>query len=187
MAHRAFRGRSVGISEAQRRKKSWFALSDASLATEPNGFSLTAPGLVAAGESQQALIFGTNTNPTFAESTILRIRGYVDVPKSTDAGPTLRNVFAFGICVLPELSAQVLNGVPNPATVQGQDWDGWMFLRVSTQVPLDAVGTMMDVKAMRKLKSGDALVLIAGLATDNPAGANGLPILGGLRGLFLLP
>ena len=183
MAHgRSFRGR--GISDAQRRKKSWSPLGDGQSAGSPIGFRLAVPAQVAAGSDATLLFFGTSLNPGLAESTILRIRGSIDVPKSVDSGVGSHIQIAFGICVVPELSAGV---TPNPATLEGQNWDGWMFLRSSTQIALDVQGTMLDVKAQRKIKSGDALVLIAGVATDQSGGAAEQIVFGNVRALVLLP
>jgi len=187
MAHRrgtSFRGR--GISEAQRRKKSWFAFN-----TDPGAdlfkISLTPPDLVAQGESVAvAFADGVGFSPSVIESTVLRIRGMVDIPKSTVASGGLSIVFAFGIGFVTNEAAAAL-AVPNPATATGADWDGWMFLRTSTQIALDITGTMLDVKAMRKWKSGTSLVLVAGLATDLSGGAGGMDFSIQARALLLLP
>jgi len=62
-----------------------------------------------------------------------------------------------------------------------------MFLRQSTEVAVDVTGTVVDVKAMRKWKSGDSIVFVAGAATDVVAGFNPANVFFSLRGLFLLP
>jgi len=77
--------------------------------------------------------------------------------------------------------------VPNPATATGYDWDGWLFLRQSDQATVEAQATIVDVKAMRKWKSGDSIVFVAGLATNDVAGVSGPGFGFSLRGLFLLP
>jgi len=97
------------------------------------------------------------------------------------------DVFAFGIGVMSEIAAQELAAIPNPATATGYDWDGWMFLRQSDTTAVDPAGTIVDVKAMRKWHSGDAIVFVAGMATTTGAGLSGVPFGFSLRGLFLLP
>jgi len=190
MAHRrgSSRGRG-GISESQRRKKSWFNLDNTFGATEDVAVTqLLPPGLVAAGDTISLLTFPTSINQAFAESTILRIRGHLEVPKSTgDTGVAFQTAFAFGIGVVSEVAANSVVGVPSPATIAGQDWDGWMFLRSSSQSPLDSVGTAVDVKSMRKWRSGESIVLVAGFATAKAAGDTTQAFNLSLRGLFLLP
>jgi len=149
---------------------------------------LIPPTLVAPGASYETLVF--QSQPGFFESTILRIRGSLTVPKSIfgTAGGGATTIFKFGIGLVSDTAALITDGIPNPATATGVDWDGWMFLRGSSdQAPVDIQGTMVDVKAMRKWKSGDSIVLVAGMATDVAAGASGVAFDGALRGLFLLP
>jgi len=191
MAHRrGFSGRGGrGISDSQRRKKTWESMDNSFLGTEDViGTQLLPPGLIAAGESASILAFSTADNPSFAESTILRIRGYVDVPKSTtDTGVAFQTAFAFGIGIVTEQAADSVIGIPNPATITGQDWDGWLFLRSSNQIALDITGTMLDVKAMRKWKGGESIVLVAGFAMAKVAGDTTQPFSMSMRGLFLKP
>jgi len=52
---------------------------------------------------------------------------------------------------------------------------------------VDPAGEIVDVKAMRKWKSGDSIVFVAGSATSDLTGQLGLNFLFSLRGLFLLP
>jgi len=190
MAHRrgSLRGR-VGISDAQRRKKAWFDLSPLPAQGEDIACGAIAPAvLVAPGQSTALLVFPSSENAALAESTLLRIRGWLEVPKTVtqaSAGGTACN--AFGIGIVTDSAALVTDGVPNPATSSGASWDGWMFLRSSNQSPVDITGSIVDVKAMRKWKSGDSIVFVAGLATDNAAGASGDNFQFSLRGLFLLP
>jgi len=94
--------------------------------------------------------------------------------------------FAFGIGIVSDEAAEAL-AVPNPATATGYDWDGWMFLRNSNQIPVDVQGTIIDVKAMRKWKSGDSIVFVAGSSAGSGGGQVGQPFEFSLRGLFLLP
>ena len=189
MAHRRSFGRSGrGISETQRRKKVWIDMNVApSIGDDISGGFITPAPLVAPGSSVAALTFPSSTNPSFAESTLLRVRGTVDIPKNSGNILTDIIVNAFGIGIISEQASTVLTAIPNPATASGYDWDGWMFLRSSFQTAVDVQGTMVDVKAMRKWKSGDAIVFVAGLATNVAAGAAVTPTNFSLRGLFLLP
>jgi len=184
---RTFRGR--GISESQRRKKAWIDMNAGpAFGSDIAGGGLATGLLGAAGEQVVALTFGSSINQSFAESTILRIRGVLDLPKSTgddQAGGT--TVMAFGIGIISEQAAEVLTAIPNPATATGWDWDGWMFLRTHYTTPVDPAGEIVDVKAMRKWHSGDAIVFAFGVATDLVAGIAGQSCQFSLRGLFLLP
>jgi len=177
-----------GISESQRRKKLWVAINTLPIQGEDlAGSSLNPPTIVAAGSSVDILEFGTDLNPTFAESTILRIRGYISIPKSSvTQTAAFSDVFAFGIGIV-STTAALQGAVPNPAENSGASWDGWMFLRSSTELAVDVTGTMLDVKAQRKWKSGDSLVFVAGAATSNTSGLAQGFFFGGFRGLFLLP
>jgi len=150
-----------------------------------SGGSLIPPDLVAPGESVSILQFPSQAG--FIESTILRIRGTLTVPKSNYAQVSgFSDVSAFGIGIVSNQAGEAL-AVPNPATETGYDWDGWMFLRQNTTVPVDPAGEVVDVKAMRKWQSGDSIVFVAGLATDKAAGVVGQFFSFSLRGLFLLP
>jgi len=117
---------------------------------------------------------------------MIRVRGWVDIPKSDIVSGVETTIRAFGICVFPAETALVTDAVPNPATINGQDWDGWTFLRSSSQVALDITGTVVDVKAMRKIQGGDAICLVYGIATDAVGGAAGQTVIGSLRALVML-
>jgi len=75
--------------------------------------------------------------------------------------------------------------VPNPATATGYDWDGWMFLRQGNSAALEPNAEIVDVKAMRKWKSGDSIVFVAGFSGLGTPTNQVFPF--SLRGLFLLP
>ncbi len=175
MAHRrSFRGR--GISDAQRRKKTWISIKVATTGAGPldpeflTAFTLTTPAAATAGESvvdTLALIsdpltgIGDELSTLPEESTILRIRGSLTFPKSDgtpSTTPTVSVQHAFGIGVA---SIRSLVGGTSPAPIVDADWDGWMFLRQSTVAPVDSIGTVVDVKSMRKLRGGDALFVTA--------------------------
>jgi len=182
---RSFRSR--GISETQRRKKAWIDMNLlAVIGDDISAGALDPPDLVAPGSSVSLLQFPSQAG--FQESTLLRIRGSLTVPKSTYSGvgsPTTV-CFAFGIGIVSDDAAAAL-AVPNPATATGYDWDGWLFLRQSNQSTVEAQATIVDVKAMRKWRSGDSIVFVAGLSTNIPAGTTGASFGFSLRGLFLLP
>jgi len=175
-----------GISETQRRKKAWIDMNvGPALGEDISGGNLSAPTLVAPGDSVAVLAFPSQ--PGFTESTLLRIRGNLTVPKSTYSGSAGNMiVHAFGIGIVSDQSAEAL-AVPNPATASGYDWDGWMFLRQGNSEALEPNAEIVDVKAMRKWKSGDSIVFVVGLATSQAAGASGTSSKFSLRGLFLLP
>ena len=188
MAHRrgSFRGRSG--SDSQRRKRLWADLNvNFDPLTEDVAMTELTPSDVVAGPGGSVAVAGFPSSgaPALLESTILRIRGYFDPPKSTSSGAGGQDSFAFGIGLVSE-DAFNAAAVPNPASGSGLDWDGWMFLRSSTQVPLDSVGTNLDVKAMRKWESGMALVFVAGMETSRVAGLVGQKFIFSARGLFLL-
>jgi len=186
MGHRrSFRG-----SNANRRKKLWANLDFIEATGDVAITDFSPPDIVGVGDSLAATFFSANQASAVVEGTLLRIRGYIDIPKSTitNIDPRVSStVYAFGIGMVTDEAAQVADAIPNPATIIGADWDGWMFLRSSSQVSLDSVGTRLDVRAKRKFQSGTSLVFVAGLATNDPAGVVANRFLGSFRGLFLLP
>jgi len=161
MAHRrgGFRGR--GISDSQRRKKLWSPIfgpaSELDLANvgddSPTLNYDVGPGPVLTSPQAQAQAY-VGTTQDFAgidpESTLLRIRGSLILPKNIFGGIAGIETFAFGIGVM-ETGAAQLAAFPNPATVAGAAWDGWMFYRSINSSVVDAASTTVDVKAMRKI------------------------------------
>jgi len=95
-----------------------------------------------------------------AESTILRIRGSLEVDKNSATANEV-STFAFGIGVIERTAAEA-GVVPNPASPEGANWDGWMFYRSSQLPTVEAQASIVDVKSMRKLQSGNALIIVAG-------------------------
>jgi len=184
MGHRrSFRS---GISQSQRRKKSWGGVFG--YADDLNGLFLTTPSAGGPGSSLQLFALGSDENQAVVEGTILRIRGTIEITKSILQGPTTftTDIHAFGIGMVTNEAAQ--NGaVPNPATATGVTSDIWMFLRTSTQIPVDIQGTIFDVKAQRKWESGMSLVFVLGSASDLPSGTSGGVVRLQSRILFLLP
>jgi len=143
--------------------------------------------LVAPGEDVAALAFSSSLNQAFAESTILRIRGSMSLDKSVAGSAGLTEAVAFGIGIISEQASEVLTAIPNPATATGYDWDGWLFLRQNFSTSLEPNAEVVDVKAMRKWRSGDSIVFVVGSSTDNVAGMASAFVQFSLRGLFLLP
>jgi len=198
MAHRrSFRGR--GISDSQRRKRVWGAFSslaaDATQSgTEPNLLIRFFTSVVIAGDVAQAFtgaVFPALNSPgqILPESTILRIRGSVELPKNVILAAEY-TTSAFGMGVM-EAGAALQGAFPNPASPEGANWDGWMFYRTQQQGALDANAGIVDVKAMRKIESGYALVMVMGNYSVTDDGT--VPVGGAIdgffsgRGLFLLP
>ncbi len=174
MAHR--RTRSRGISQTQRRKKTWLQLRTViGVGDQTPGFQTSfglgvdTPGSF--GSSDRDGFFAATGDGTGAapfqsslpeESTILRVRGSLQFPKTevTGGGGTfgIANQAAFGFGVAP-LTDNFNSSYPGPIT--DADWDGWMFLRQSTLPPVEANSGIVDVKAMRKLRSGDTFFVMA--------------------------
>jgi len=195
MAHRrSFQGR--GISQAQRRKKSWIAFKapcndgllfgDNTLTirfSAPAGALLTSP-------QGQTVGFFSEIGEFPDEGTLMRIRGSLNLPKNTVGGGSCQN-FAFGIGVMERTAAE-LGAVPNPASPEGAEWDGWMSYRTMNSSVVDAAGSIVDVKSMRKIQSGYALIVVVGSheTTTSVGGAASAPAIEAefsARGLFLLP
>jgi len=147
-----------------------------------SGSQLAPPATVGAGDSVALLQFPSQVG--FNESTLLRIRGNLTVPKSSYTQSSSIIVFAFGIGIVSDAAAEAL-AVPNPATASGYDWDGWLFLRQGNSEALEPNAEIVDVKAMRKWKSGDSIVFVAGLASGEAQVTANFNF--SLRGLFLLP
>jgi len=174
MAHRrGFRGR--GISDSQRRKKTWVSVKlligggEARVPGFSTGINLSVtPGTLSGEASRDGFILssgdGTGNDPLVStlpeESTILRIRGSLDFPTSDGAPAILatdiNTSFGFGVTGLTDN-----NATSYPGPISDADWDGWMFLRQSHLKPVSSDGTVVDVKSMRKLKSGDAFFIMA--------------------------
>jgi len=186
MANRS-RGRTFSrVPESIKRKKQWGSITG--YAQDIFGFLLEIPALVGAGDSLALGVLDVENSPTTVEGTVLRIRGSVTVSKSVlnDDASNSSVAVAFGIGFVTD-EAAAAGAVPNPATASGAAWDGWMFIRSSTQSPVDVEGTVMDVKAMRKWGGGMSMVFVAGQASDNASGSLGNSVSAQLRVLFLLP
>jgi len=201
MAHRSRNFRGRGISDSQRRKKSWIQItgptvsSDGTIASPdvqtPNmNFVIpSATGTSLPSSASVGLISDPVLDKVPAESTILRLRGSVNLPKNiidlTDV-----NTFAIGIGVM-EATAAALGAFPNPATPAGGAWDGWMFYRSSQQGALDSNAGIIDVKSMRKVQSGSAIIIVFGQFNSSTDGSFPDIVAAemqlNLRGLILLP
>ncbi len=205
MAHRrSFRGRSAGISDSQRRKKTWLAAKigfpvtagRAVFGTALRMFT-SATGAVA-GDIENSLLAsiapgdvgeGDEVSTFPDECTILRTRGSLLFPKwditgSATVPGAIVGQYAFGIGVT---DIRTLSQGISPGPIVDADWDGWMFLRQSAISPVDSEGTIVDIKSMRKIKSGDALFIAAqAVAGDNVSVSAGAWEFD-LRFLVLLP
>ncbi len=185
MAHRrSFRGR--GISDSQRRKKTWTAIKFATTGATSGeaafltSFTLETPALSNPNEIG-SFTLATITDPTTEagdelstlpeEATILRIRGTVLFPKNLAGTPPSSNleqhVIGFGVT---DIRSLVGGSAPNP--IIDADWDGWMFLRQSAVTPVDSEGTVFDVKSMRKLRGGDTFFM----TVTTSGGSGSIPI-----------
>jgi len=202
MAHR--RGSFRKISDSQRRKKSWISVKtavggggagDSSFVTSIQMFTpmtLTTGGsteddlfaLVSSGQVTE----GDEVSTLPEECTILRSRGSLLFPKNvpssdpTTGGAADNYAWGFGISDIRSL----VNGF-SPGPIVDSDWDGWMFLRQSGVSPLDSEGTMVDVKAMRKIKTGDALFFAAQAVNGDGVETPAATWLFDMRLLILLP
>jgi len=191
---RSFRGR--GVSQSQRRKKSWFALKlvistgiqvpgyDTMFQLETVADSTVGrsvrDGFIAMSGDGTAIAPFTSTIPE--ESTILRVRGSLVFPKyDTSAATGTDHSFGFGVSAISDL-----NSDSYPGPLSDIDSDTWMFLRKGAIAPLDAAGTIVDVKAMRKVVSGDAFFVMAETTTSSSNPTDGLWQFD-LRLLILLP
>jgi len=185
MAHRrSFGGRgSTRISESQRRKKTWsgFTIGGGII----NGFQIQIPMLPGAPGSVLSLVsFSAALTTSLAESTLMRLRGSVLISKSIPTTTAGSAVFAFGVAMVTD-EAAAIGSVPNPATVLGADWDGWLFYRSTVLDTVETQAGVFDAKAMRKFNSGMSLVFVGGSATDGSATVSGnIDVI--CRGLFLL-
>ena len=198
---RSFRGR--GISDSQRRKKTWISAKvalgapvagDAAFTT---GIVIETPATTDIGDIGNAgfaLIFaggsgeGDEVSSLPEESTILRARGSLlypnnNVSESAQAPSAQTTTYSFGFGVT-DVRSLVGGTVLGP--IVDADWDGWMFLRQSGLKPLDGNATMVDVKAMRKIQSGDALFFAAQSVSGFGAAAIG-EFAFDMRFLVLLP
>jgi len=147
-------------------------------------------GLTGSQGSSVGLISDPVLDKVPNESTILRLRGSVNLPKNS-VGVNLVTNFAIAIGVM-EATAAALGAFPNPATPEGGAWDGWMWYRSQQAASLDANASVFDVKSMRKVQSGSAIIIVAGRfsssADGTPLGAETADLVQiNLRGLILLP
>ncbi len=203
MAHcrGGFRGRGRGISETQRRKKTWVSMKGLTTAGGASEFFtsivITTPAPAATFDHTEvgialindpdATTEGFESSSLGEEVTILRARGSLDfaatngLPAGT--APLVTQQFAFGMGVT-DVRSLIAGVFPGP--IIDSDWDGWMFLRQSTLKPLDTNATIVDVKSMRKIESGDALFFAAQSVSGAGAGVTG-DFIFDMRFLILLP
>ncbi len=199
MAHRGTRGR--GISQSQRRKKTWVQLnqligSGTGSPGRTNVFAITITNSATPGVGVQDGFIaadgdGTGADPLIStlpdECTILRVRGNMtfpayDLQDPIVAGMASETAFGFGVAALKDLNA---DSYPGPASEAS--WDGWMFRRAAPVSPVDSIGTVIDVKAMRKVKSGDAFFFMMEQVNISTTADTDFDWLLDLRLLLLLP
>jgi len=119
-----------------------------------------------------------------SESTILRVRGSLVFPKTNAGTANVLEQFSFGFGV-SAISDNLSSSYPAPIT--DMDWDGWMFLRQSGASVQSAFGSVIDVKAMRKIQDGELFFIAAeGVTVGGTGTADNLWIFD-LRLLLLLP
>jgi len=148
-----------------RRKKTWVQ----ALIPAGSGLQLTpliiTPAIIPAADSfaRVVAIFqvgDANDNDIPTESTVLRIRGHVEINKSTFSGADIDQEIGFGICVM-DLPTVPFFTDDLPGPLSAPEWDGWMFVRgPSLQASVDIAGTVLDVKAMRKIEGGKRLAIV---------------------------
>jgi len=180
------RGRTFrrgGISDSQRRKKTWSGFAE--VGSLVNGFELPGATTGGAAGSALSLLQFSAANSILSESTLMRIRGSVSIPKSTPDQAGANFIAAFGIAMVTD-EAATAGAVPNPADVNGASWDGWLFYRSTVLDTVETQAGVFDAKAMRKFNGGMSLVFVNGVATDSPAGVASSSVLVVCRGLFLL-
>jgi len=194
--------RRSGVSQSQRRKKTWISLkaatgavdADASafqtslimtssnMAAKIGGFAKVARAAISVGDA----VVGDEQSSFPEESTILRARGSLLFPKIDvgSVGVLVDQQFAFGFGVT-DLRSLTEGSFPGP--IIDSDWDGWMFLRQSTVSAVDSIGTVVDVKAMRKIQTGDAFFVAAETVSGDGVTLNFGTWVFDLRLLILLP
>ncbi len=202
MAYRRFRGR--GISDSQRRKKTWVSARvgvGGAVAGQADSqtaifMQTLATGAAVGSHSESAFILvndpsvleGDERSTLGEEVTILRARGsLVFPPYSTGQGTltgTVTDQYAWGFGVT-DIRSLVKNVFPGP--IIDSDWDGWMFLRQSGVAPIDSAGSIVDVKSMRKIESGDALFFAAQAVSGDAVVTPGAAFVFDMRFLILLP
>jgi len=198
MAH-GRRPRGRGVSDSQRRKKTWNQIKELSAvgSGQAPGFhtnfelSVT-PGAVTGIGVRDGFILatgvGTGVSPIVSslpeECTILRIRGSLVFPKyivGAGAG-AVDCSFGMGVSGISDLDSNSY-----PAPISDADWDGWMFKRAGAVSPVDPTGAIVDVKAMRKIKSGDAFFVQVEAVPESTTSTAALFWQFDLRLLVLLP
>lgn len=156
---------------------------------------LDADDTAAGGSVQDGFIAadgsGTGADPLVStipeESTILRIRGSLLFPNyNIDdpivAGAAFETCFGMGVAPIKDLDA---DSYPGPCSEAS--WDGWMFRRQSSLEDITFEGSIIDVKAMRKVKSGDAFFVMAEMVNISAVGTLDFDWQWDLRLLILLP
>jgi len=164
MAHSSRSFRPRGVSQSQRRKKAWTQVSGfpspAGVLNSTLILGLSGGGGPPSPFSEVSGVFYPPQVGLLPESTIIRLRGSLNLPKNTASG-VQTTTLAYGMGVM-ESGAAALGAFPNPASPEGADWDGWMFYRSLNSAVLDAASTVVDVKSMRKVQSGYSFIIVFG-------------------------
>ncbi len=177
----AFRHRSNVIrNPSLRRKTSW------------GGTAVAGTAYVAVGTSSKGLLLSITSTSLLdlVPATIVRTRGMLAF-RSDQIAQTEDQIGALGIAVVSEQArAAGAASIPGPQT--DSDWDGWYFwtpLYANLELgsgtafqPRFQTNIMVDSKAMRKLNSNDAVVVMA----ENNSAVHALEIAVNLRTLFKL-
>jgi len=174
-----------------RRKKTWVqAVVEAGVGLQLTPLILTGaliPGVDSFAREVAVFQAGSSSDnfiPT--ESTVLRIRGQVEINKSTVSGADIDQEIGFGIATM-DLPTLPFFTDDLPGSLSAPEWDGWMFVRgPSLQASVDIVGTMFDVKAMRKIEGGKRLVFVTEVYSRLGVQEN-TPSTFSARGLLALP
>ena len=138
-----------------RRKVTW--------AAGPNGSTGVISG-------NNVTIFGTGSQATAPDTTLVRTRGELIVQLLTASASAEGFRFAFGMCTVTENAAGIgATAVPDP--LADIAWDGWFFhytgtlFAMSTSPTTDASETTarvisVDSKAMRKVEETDVDIAV---------------------------
>jgi len=123
------------------------------------------------------------------DRTIVRTRGWVHV-ESDQSVATETIIGAVGMCVVSDTAASTgISAIPGPMSVP--NWDGWFVFELfifnflfASAVGFDNSGVnfLIDNKAMRKVKEGDTVVVVAESGTNG----DGMIVGANIRQLFKL-
>jgi len=179
-------GRGRSISPSQMRKKTWSPFEQSQ--GGPLVGTLAAPTVV--GSTLDTFIF--TPRPDVEESTIIRshLQATFD-PKAVSAAAQTAFTFALGVGIVTAEAAATAGGVPDPGFLAV--WDGWYLHKTWSWHGLTATGFIenrhidIDSKGMRKLQSGNVIIVAVSLSASGGGGSGTLSYALGGRQLILLP